>query len=635
MAPSLSLDRDLITMTNQLETMTSVGVLQTDNRLLAATTVPHHAFRSQTIRWWRRTASARRGRLLVACVAVWLAVPLMAHAGPGQKKLIEYGVDFPSIDYTRQHIRKMEEAPFDGVVLRWQVELDGESRDCTHTFFTKTEFPPEAVRTAIEDLKATPFQRFTDNFLNLRVIPGGSRDSPDHHGDWFDDAWWQAIVHNAKAAAKVAREGGLKGILFDPEAYHGNPWSYADQKQRGQKGFQAYADKARERGRHVIKAINGVYPDLTIIIIHSTSYVAHEVLSGDKVSLEASSYGLLPGFIDGIIEASTPGTTLIDGFESAYPYTEYQQFVDARDLMASESAALSAVPEKYKKKLRVGFGLSTGHVTPEELQHTLRYALGFAHEYVWIWSAHNTNWWEGNVPKEYADVLAHDRTPITEDEIKEIERKIAESKELRERIRPPKVAVIYSKLHPGSASVYDSACQTLGWLSRAWENVDLDCLMAQIEQYDIVICQQNYNLANTQDFRKHRDQWLSFVNQGGIVLAMEVQESVKQLEWISDLGPDFKLKAHAFKTFQHGNSWKNPASELDFGFVKPTWGHFTDRAPPWVVTNRNAHDRPIIVYRKVGKGLLLASTAYIPYFPKAKHLETIWYRWKWQGSVDE
>ena len=583
--------------------------------------------------WRHRTVSEQSGLLLAVCVTVLSASPLMAGQSPRKTKLIEYGVDYPSIEYTKRHIHKMEQAPFDGVVLRWSADIDGKSIDFTHTFFRKAKFPPQAVRTAIDDLKATPFHRFTDNFLNLRIIPGAPPKSPDYHGDWFDDELWQFIVHNAKAAATVAKEGGLKGILFDTEAYHGNPWNYTVQKHHEDKSFKDYADKARQRGRQVIKAINSVYSDITFIIIMATSYTAQEVLRGEKVPLETSGYGLLPSFIDGIIEASTPQTTLIDGYESAYPLTEYPQFVDARALMTTESAALSAIPGQYQKKMRVGFGLSTGHVTADELKNTLRYACTFAHEYIWIWSAHNTNWWEGDVPTGYADVLANYSKPITEDEIAEIERELAESKDLRERIRPPVVAVIYSKLHPSSVSVYDSVCRKLGWDTSKWENVNLDGLMPEIERYDIVICQQNYNLANTQDFRKHRDKWLSYLNRGGVILAMEVQSCPEQLDWIVDLGTTYDLKVKSFKTFQHGSSWQNPATELDFGSVKPTWAHFSDWAPQWVVTNRNAHDKPIIVYQKVGKGLLLASTTYVPSFPKEKHLETIWYRWKWQGKA--
>ncbi len=588
-----------------------------------------------------------------ACLAVLPAGRVTAETHLRATKLIEYGVDYPSIKYTRLHVRRMEQAPFDGVVLRWTAGPEGKTRDVSHTFFTGERIPESAVDTAIADLKATTFNRFTDNFLNVRVIPGHADDHPDHNGDWFDDTLWRSILHNAGAAATVARNGGLKGILFDPEAYHGNPWHYRDQKHRAERTFEEYVAKVRQRGRQFIRAMNAAYPDITLIAIFSTSaaLAAHEIRSGGRASLEESG-GLLPAFMDGIIEASTPQTTLIDGYETAYPFTEYRQFADARDLMAEGAAALSEIPELYRKKMKVGFGLSTGHVTPEELRHTLRYASRFAHRYIWIWSAHNTNWWEGRFTKEYEDVLSADRTPVTDDEIARIEEELAESRELRSRIRPPVVGVIYSALHPSSDSVTDEVLEKLAWRARKWENVDLDGLMQELAAYDLIIFQQNFNLANTRDLRKYRDRWLAFLERGGIVLAMEVQGNPKpadpgplwemrrfigltqQSDWIADLGPRFRLTVRSFRGFQHGSSWRNADSELDFGFVKATWAHFETWAPQWVVANRNAHDKPIILHQRVGRGLLLASTTYLPYFPQAKHLETIWYRWRWRDGVE-
>ncbi len=550
------------------------------------------------------------------------------------KKLLEYGVDWPAIKYTRQHIEQMETAPFDGVVLLWRVSIGGEPLDCTHTFFRKKKFPPEAVRMAIDDLKATPFKRFTDNFINLRVIPGWPPDSPEYHGDWFDDEWWKIIVENAKAAATVAREGGLKGILFDPEAYHGNPWGYTVQRHRAEKSFEEYAGKARERGRQLIKAINSVYPDITFIIILSTSYTAHEVLRGEKVSREESHSGLLPGFIDGIIEGSTPGTTLIDGFENAYTYTEYHQFVDGADLMINESAKLSAIPEEYKKKMKVGFGLSQGHVTPQELGNNIRCAYTLADSYVWLWSDHATNWWEGKVVKAYVEAVANNKRPLTEREIAGIKRRKAESEELRKKIRRPVVAVIYSTYRNGTGSWHHEAFKKLGWKASKWRNVDLNGLMADLDTYDMLVTEPNYNLGEPRDFRKYRDKWLSFLEKGGIILVIEVQANPQQLDWVVDLGLAFDLQVQTFSEFQQGSSWTNPASELDLGFVKATWAQFSNWAPRWVVTNHNVHEKPIILYQNVGKGLILVSTTYPPSFPTAKHLETIWYKWKVQ-SIDQ
>ncbi len=417
--------------------------------------------------------------------------------------------------------------------------------------------------------------------------------------------------------------------MFDPEAYHGNPWDYKVQKYRAEKCFAQYAAKVRETGREMIQAINSVYPDIVFITILSTSWTAWE-MGEQEVSLEDSGSGLLPSFIDGIIEASTPGTTIIDGFELAYTLKEYSQFVDAADLMINGAAKLSAVPQAYKKKMRVGFGLSQGHVTPQELGNNIRCAYTLADSYVWLWSDHATNWWEGNVVEAYVDAVANNKRPLTEREIAEIKRKKAESNEVRKRIRPPVVAVIYSGFRSGTGSWHDEAFKELGWNPRKWQNVNLNDLMAELDRYDILVTEPNYNLGDTRDFRKYRKKWLSFLEKGGIILVVEVQANPQQLDWVVDLGPDFDLKVETFSKFQQGSSWKNPATELDFGFVKATWAQFSNWAPRWVVANHNVHEKPIILYQKVGKGIILVSTTYPPSFPTAKHLETIWHRWKMQ-----
>jgi hypothetical protein len=577
--------------------------------------------------------------MIIVCSVVFVTVPLMAEdtvtekdvggtifkegkkETHSEKKLLAYGVDWPAIEYTKNHIGAMEKSPFDGVVLRSIYHL-----------FSKKKMPAETMKTAIRDLKATPFNRFTDNFLNLRTIPVYANDKTDkgYHGDWFDGEWWDVILHNAKASATVAREGGLKGIMFDPEAYHGNPWKYGVQKYRATKSFEEYTAKVRERGREMIKAINSVYPEITFITIFSTSWTAWE-MAEKNISIEESTSGLMPCFIDGIIEAATPQTTIIDGFELAYTFTEYQQFVDAADLIVHGSAHLSTIPDEYKKTMKVGFGLSQGHVTPQELGSNIRCAYTLADGYVWLWSDHATNWWEGRVVQAYADAVINNKRPLTKSEIAEITRQTAEFNELRKRIRPPEVAVIYSTYRNGAGGWHNEAFRALGWKANKWKNVDLNGLMAKLDDYDMVFTEPNYNMKDIHDFRQYRAKWLSFLENGGIVVVIEVQANPQQLDWVVELGPDFDLTVQTFSEFQQGSSWENPASELDFGFVKPTWAHFSHWAPQWVVSNHNVHEKPIILYQKVGNGLFVVSTTYPPSFPTAKHLKTIWYLWKIQS----
>jgi hypothetical protein len=61
------------------------------------------------------------------------------------------------------------------------------------------------------DLKAARSDKLTDNFLIFGANPGNV--------DWLDDAGWREIRQHCRLLARLAHEGGLRGLLFDPEPY--------------------------------------------------------------------------------------------------------------------------------------------------------------------------------------------------------------------------------------------------------------------------------------------------------------------------------------------------------------------------------------------------------------------------------
>ena len=68
--------------------------------------------------------------------------------------------------------------------------------------------------------------------------------------------------------------------------------------------------------------------------------------------------------------------------------------------------------------------------------NNIRFAYTLVHGYVWLWSDHPTNWWEEKVVKAYVDAVANNKRPLAESKLAEMKRAIAESEELRKRIRP-------------------------------------------------------------------------------------------------------------------------------------------------------------------------------------------------------
>jgi hypothetical protein len=154
-------------------------------------------------------------------LSVGLAL-LVASYLPGvaseEKKVVEFGWDEPGTEFMRQHIDEMEMSPFDGCVFHVDYKKGDRAKGSfTWECWGKKPFRYEELKPAVEDLRATRFRRFTDNFLRFNTTPADR--------DWFDD--FSVVVNNARLAARVAKEGGVKGILFDIEQYNSPLWRFS------------------------------------------------------------------------------------------------------------------------------------------------------------------------------------------------------------------------------------------------------------------------------------------------------------------------------------------------------------------------------------------------------------------------
>lgn len=331
----------------------------------------------------------RTGLIIVLSIG-FFAVSSFAQNATPTKKLIEFGWDEPDTAYMRQHIASMELSPFDGCVYH----LPG---DYLWQTWGKRTFTDAELAGALDDLKNTPFKRFTHNFLRFNVTPGDV--------DWFDD--FAPILANAKLAAKIAREGKSAGILFDVEQYSGQPFVYRKQRDAATKSFDQYADQARLRGEEVMRAMQDGFPDLVIILTFGYS-LPYTQTGGDKAKLPDSDYGLLLPFLDGMYAAANGKTRIVDGYELSYSFKDAKQFDDAAKLMRESLLPLIADPAKYKSHGGIGFGLwmdydwrkfgwhtadsSKNYFSPAQFQASVSKAIATADEYVWIYTE-TPRWW--------------------------------------------------------------------------------------------------------------------------------------------------------------------------------------------------------------------------------------------------
>ena len=335
------------------------------------------------------------------------------------KKLIEYGWDVPFTSYVRDNIKAMEQLPFDGLIFK----LQGGGKVMIQKPIPEEKFADDYAAGA-----AIQWDKFTDNF----VMMWAASDQ-----DWFNDEHWEAIQHNAKLITRAAKLSRSVGICFDHEPYGFNPWDYRITQHKDTKTFPEYEQKVRQRGAQFMRAVESEFPGLTVLTFFQLSYFSQLLVPMDPAKRQAQlaglSYGLLPAFLNGMLEAATPAVKIIDGNESAYYYTEKYPYYEVFHRV-TQRAKLLIDPQlwsRYRNQMQVGqslyvdqyFGLRArkvpGHYLelPDQqkwFEHNVYYALATTDEYVWCYSE-RMNWWTNkDVPAGCADAIRAAKQKLAE-----------------------------------------------------------------------------------------------------------------------------------------------------------------------------------------------------------------------------
>lgn len=351
---------------------------------------------------------------------LWLLISAgTAVHGGEKKKLIEFGWDEPDTRFMREHIAEMKRTPFDGCVFHLNyAKPDGGKGDFGWECWGTRAFTEKELKPAIEDLKATRFDRFRHNFLRFNVTPGKI--------DWFDD--FSAVLQNAGLAARIAREGKCSGILFDIEEYETPTFQYRTRRDAASKSWDLYAGQARLRGREVMAAFQKEFPGVVVFLTFGYSLPWAQSENGRK-SLAEVEYGLLAPFLDGMVEASTHPRKIIDGCELAYSFKDTSMFPKNYQMMAEGLLPIVADPKKYRHAVSLGFGIwldfdwrkhgwNTNDVTknfytPAAFEASVRKGLEVADEYVWVYTE-QPHWWSSAggpllLPESYMEALRRAR----------------------------------------------------------------------------------------------------------------------------------------------------------------------------------------------------------------------------------
>ena len=341
--------------------------------------------------------------LLAACL-VAQANAFAEDAQAPRKKLIELGWDIPTTSYIKDHWREMEKsAPFDGIVYDL-VARNADGKTCaSQSLFTPERWNRDDFKTCVDDLNSCEFTRYKHNFIRINFYPAQFA--------WSDDEAWRAVCEKAAICAWVAQQ--TRGdICLDFESYGAHIFKY-DPKSSAT--FEDAKALARRRGAEFTRAILEEKSDVTLLCLwmNSINFAAGRAERPDSV-LRAGAYGLLPSFIDGMLDAARPETRFVEGCENGYYMNgreEYQRASLDALLLTGPGAALVS-PEnrgKYRAQVSSGFGFyldmysnpegsryyrgaEPGETRFDRLCVNLTAAWDAADEYVWVYGEQK-RWW--------------------------------------------------------------------------------------------------------------------------------------------------------------------------------------------------------------------------------------------------
>ncbi|MHC4674881.1 MAG: hypothetical protein ACYTBZ_20545, partial [Planctomycetota bacterium] len=340
-------------------------------------------------------------QIIVAAVIIGGVVGFAAFAPKawGKGRVIEFGWDTPTIPWLCENAAITEcTIAFDGIIL--DLARRESQSGLSWLAWAGSAIPFDLQQDAEEDiafLNDTDFIRLRENSF-FRLNSSGWSEPPD-----FFDADFNMVVSNITFMASAVYQTALAGIAFDPEDYFANCWHYPSQKYSATKTFGQYQVQVRQRGREVAAAIKTACPgrDFTLLFTFANSlpYISTQWWGHP---LSEDSYGLLPAFIDGLLDEAGEQIRVIDGIESAYPNKTPAEFQGSISNYQG-GATLSADPSRYLSCVGIGFGtwmdyrsdtfgwytdpneFNLNHFTPETFNQAMDISTDLA-EFSWVYT---------------------------------------------------------------------------------------------------------------------------------------------------------------------------------------------------------------------------------------------------------
>ncbi|MCA9438668.1 MAG: hypothetical protein KC978_22980 [Candidatus Omnitrophica bacterium] len=169
-------------------------------------------------------------------------------------------------------------------------------------------------------------------------------------------------------------------------------------------------------------------PDVQLLTFFQISFLKKFCLPMSpeerETGLKDHTYGLLPAFLEGMLEGASGGTTIIDGNEPSYHYDSPQDFFEGSHFIGNTARYLidQSLWGEYHRRVRTGQAVYVDEVmalrrpehrgpaarmTEEErllwLEHNFYWGLQTTDRYVWCYNEF-LNWWDnGDITREEAE----------------------------------------------------------------------------------------------------------------------------------------------------------------------------------------------------------------------------------------
>jgi hypothetical protein len=213
---------------------------------------------------------------------------------------------------------------------------------------------------------------------------------------WTDDKAWAGVLDNVKNIAELIKQSGTKGIALDTEPYEA---SLFDTKAVRFKSTNRDILKAKvyQRGKEIMQALTGVFPDIEVIILPEGSFYW---FNPDQGSV-ASAYELWIDFFNGMASVKNKKGIVVAG-ERTFHVTDRNSLNKVYNMINNTMIEHVEDPVFWKERCSIALGMwplgkeydnKAAHYSPLVFKEQFSQAVTLSPKYVWIYG-HGASWFQ-------------------------------------------------------------------------------------------------------------------------------------------------------------------------------------------------------------------------------------------------